>query len=144
MAEPEETPEIIAPKLKDDCFALPEGVDWTPVDVALKRLHETLSPVVGSETLPVAQASGQVGQLLAGRRAGRAGAVLGQHEEVVAQAVELAEAHRCSLAPSGPGAGTGSHRDPRGPPPAPSPAPGPAPTSPSSRASRASRTLAGS
>lgn len=48
------------PRLKNDCFALPPGVDWTPVDVALERLRSGLSPVVGTEFLPVARAAGRV------------------------------------------------------------------------------------
>ncbi len=43
-----------ADPLKDDCFALPEGVDWTPVDTALARLREALAPVTGSEEIAVA------------------------------------------------------------------------------------------
>ena len=31
-----------APKLNNDCFALPPGVDWTPVDQALALLRERL------------------------------------------------------------------------------------------------------
>lgn len=43
------------PRLKNDCFALPPGVDWTPVDEALSRLREGLLPVAAIETAaPVA------------------------------------------------------------------------------------------
>ena len=35
-------------RLRDDCFALPPGIDWTPVDEALARLREGLSPVTAS------------------------------------------------------------------------------------------------
>ena len=38
------------PPLRDDCFALPAGVDWTPVDQALARLRDRLHPIVGQET----------------------------------------------------------------------------------------------
>jgi molybdopterin molybdotransferase len=48
------------PKLKDDCFALPPGIDWTPVDTALGMLRERLSAVVGQETVPVAMADGRI------------------------------------------------------------------------------------
>lgn len=48
------------PKLKDDCFALPPGVDWTPVDTALDLLRDRLSRVVGPETIPIAQADGRI------------------------------------------------------------------------------------
>ncbi len=48
------------PRMKDDCFALPPGVDWTPVDDALLRLRKALRPSVGSETVPVAEADGRL------------------------------------------------------------------------------------
>ncbi|MBV2359041.1 molybdopterin molybdenumtransferase MoeA [Thalassococcus sp. CAU 1522] len=51
---------ISAPPLSNDCFALPPGVDWTPVDEALSLLRDRLRPVVGAEDLPLAQASGRV------------------------------------------------------------------------------------
>ncbi|WP_367274378.1 gephyrin-like molybdotransferase Glp [uncultured Tateyamaria sp.] len=44
------------PPLKNDCFALPPGVHWTPVDEALADLRTRLSCVVGQEVLPVADA----------------------------------------------------------------------------------------
>lgn len=46
--------------LADDCFALPPGVDWTPVDVALQRLREGLAAVTAIETVPTAVALGRV------------------------------------------------------------------------------------
>lgn len=51
---------IAPPPLKDDCFALPPGVNWTPVDEALTRLRRRLRPVTGVETVPVVQALGRV------------------------------------------------------------------------------------
>jgi len=48
------------PRLKDDCFALPEGTHWTPVDEALAHLRAHLSCVVTAETQPVAEASGRI------------------------------------------------------------------------------------
>ncbi len=45
-----------APPLRNDCFALPPGVDWTPVDTALSHLRDNLDPVTGTETIPVADA----------------------------------------------------------------------------------------
>ena len=48
------------PRLKNDCFALPPGVDWTPVDEALDRLRARLTRVVGQENLPVNEAAGRV------------------------------------------------------------------------------------
>ncbi len=47
-------------RLKDDCFALPPGVDWTPVEVALEHLRASLSPVTGQENVPVAASLGRV------------------------------------------------------------------------------------
>ncbi|MDU8928441.1 molybdopterin-binding protein [Alisedimentitalea sp. MJ-SS2] len=41
------------PALKDDCFALPPGVDWAPVDDALALLENRLSPVTATEVLPL-------------------------------------------------------------------------------------------
>ncbi|MEM9522623.1 MAG: gephyrin-like molybdotransferase Glp [Pseudomonadota bacterium] len=51
---------IVPPPLKDDCFALPPGVYWTPVDEALTRLRQRLRPVTQVETVPVAKALGRV------------------------------------------------------------------------------------
>ncbi|MSU88197.1 molybdopterin molybdenumtransferase MoeA [Rhodobacteraceae bacterium 2CG4] len=48
------------PKLRNDCFALPAGVDWTPVDTALARLRDGLAPVTGAETVPLDRALGRV------------------------------------------------------------------------------------
>lgn len=48
------------PKLRDDCFALPAGVTWTPVDEALDRLKGALTPVVDIEVVPHDQAVGRV------------------------------------------------------------------------------------
>ncbi|MGR3804337.1 molybdopterin-binding protein [Marinibacterium profundimaris] len=48
------------PPLRNDCFALPAGVDWTPVDAALALLRERLRPVTGGETLDVTAALGRV------------------------------------------------------------------------------------
>jgi len=48
------------PNLKNDCFALPPGVHWTPVDEALDLLRQRLQPVVTSESLPVGLAAGRV------------------------------------------------------------------------------------
>ncbi|TRD20715.1 gephyrin-like molybdotransferase Glp [Palleronia caenipelagi] len=48
------------PPLSNDCFALPPGVDWTPVDEALDVLRARLGPVVGSEILVSSEADGRV------------------------------------------------------------------------------------
>ena len=49
-----------APKLKNDCFAMPPGVDWTPVPEALDRLRAGLSPVVATETVSLDAAAGRI------------------------------------------------------------------------------------
>ncbi|MDJ1016128.1 MAG: molybdopterin-binding protein [Paracoccaceae bacterium] len=53
-------PDLTPPRLKNDCFALPPGVDWTPVDEALRRLRERLHPTVGTEDLPLEEARGRI------------------------------------------------------------------------------------
>lgn len=47
-------------RLPNDCFALPAGVDWTPVDAALAALRTALQTVVGQSSCPVADASGRI------------------------------------------------------------------------------------
>lgn len=49
-----------APPLRNDCFALPPGVYWTPVAEALDLLRDRLSPVTGVETLPIDTALGRI------------------------------------------------------------------------------------
>ncbi len=51
---------LVPPKLGNDCFALPPGVDWTPVDMALERLREGLSQVVEVERVGVADGAGRI------------------------------------------------------------------------------------
>lgn len=46
--------------MKTDNFAMPQGVDWIPVDTALDRLRNILQPVARTETLATAQAAGRV------------------------------------------------------------------------------------
>lgn len=48
------------PPLRDDCFALPAGVEWAPVDEARALLQARLSPVTGSEPVPLARAMGRI------------------------------------------------------------------------------------
>ena len=48
------------PPLKNDCFALPPGVNWTPVDEALDLLKARLSVVVQAENLPVQDTLGRI------------------------------------------------------------------------------------
>ncbi|WP_152207942.1 molybdopterin-binding protein [Marinobacter changyiensis] len=48
-------------ELRNDCFALPPGVNWTPVDEALKRLRSRLHPVVGVDrAVPLSQLNGRI------------------------------------------------------------------------------------
>ena len=51
---------LAPPPLSDDCFALPPGVDWTPVEDAFAMLRERLRPVVGAESVPIGDAAGRV------------------------------------------------------------------------------------
>lgn len=47
--------------LRNDCFALPPGVNWTPVDEALERLRSRLHAVVGIErAVPLAQVNDRI------------------------------------------------------------------------------------
>lgn len=48
------------PPLRNDCFALPAGVDWTPVEAALELLQSRLSVVVETCTVPLANAAGRI------------------------------------------------------------------------------------
>ena len=47
------------PPLKNDCFALPSGVDWTPVDDALAMLRRGLHCVTDTEEVEIAAAGGR-------------------------------------------------------------------------------------
>jgi len=51
---------LTPPPLSNDCFALPQGVDWTPVDQALALLEERLGPVTSADTVPLSEALGRV------------------------------------------------------------------------------------
>ena len=47
--------------LRNDCFALPPGVNWTPVDEALERLRSRLHPVVGVDpAVSLSQVNGRI------------------------------------------------------------------------------------
>lgn len=48
------------PKLSNDCFALPPGKHWTPVDETLARLRERVKVVTGIETVPTNKAGGRI------------------------------------------------------------------------------------
>ena len=51
---------LTPPPLRNDCFALPAGVNWTPVDDALALLQTRLHPVTRVETVALGQAFGRV------------------------------------------------------------------------------------
>jgi molybdopterin molybdotransferase len=55
-----ETDPLKPPPLSNDCFALPQGVSWTPVDEALEALRARLRAVTGVETVPLGAAAGRV------------------------------------------------------------------------------------
>lgn len=47
--------------LRNDCFALPPGVNWTPVNEALERLRSRLHPVVDVDhAVPLSQVNGRI------------------------------------------------------------------------------------
>ncbi|MDF1727224.1 MAG: molybdopterin-binding protein [Sulfitobacter sp.] len=48
------------PPLRNDCFALPPGHHWTPVEEALTLLRERLNPVTGEEEISLTDALGRV------------------------------------------------------------------------------------
>ncbi len=48
------------PPLRNDCFSMPRGVEWTPVDLALATLKEGMATVVGTEDTDVMAAGGRV------------------------------------------------------------------------------------
>jgi molybdopterin molybdotransferase len=52
--------QLTAPALSNDCFALPAGVQWTPVDDALTMLKAAMKPVVGSQVQSVLDSCGAV------------------------------------------------------------------------------------
>jgi len=49
-----------APPLRNDCFALPPGVHWTPVEEALGLLQHRLTPVVATQTQPLNATLGRI------------------------------------------------------------------------------------
>ena len=55
-----DTPDLVPPRLRDDCFAMPQGVNWVPVDTALDRLRDALHPVTCVEQVPTRAGGGRV------------------------------------------------------------------------------------
>ncbi len=60
LGVPQDKPNIAPPPLRNDCFALPAGVNWTPVDEALACLRDRLHPITASETMALTLACGRV------------------------------------------------------------------------------------
>ncbi|MGB7271296.1 MAG: gephyrin-like molybdotransferase Glp [Albidovulum sp.] len=52
--------DLIPPRLRDDCFAMPQGVSWVPVDEALARLQAALTPLTQVETVATSFARGRI------------------------------------------------------------------------------------
>ena len=51
---------LTPPRLRNDCFAMPQGIDWIPVEDALARLRERLHPIAAEEELQVHRTLGRV------------------------------------------------------------------------------------
>lgn len=51
---------LTPPRLRNDCFAMPQGVAWVPVDTALAKLRDALHPVTGQERIKTHEAAGRV------------------------------------------------------------------------------------
>ena len=47
-------------RLRDDCFALPPGIDWTPVDEALELLRAGMRCVTGVDDVTLAEGVGRI------------------------------------------------------------------------------------
>ncbi|MEM7319871.1 MAG: gephyrin-like molybdotransferase Glp, partial [Pseudomonadota bacterium] len=60
LGVPQTSDEIAPPPLRNDCFALPAGVEWTPVDDALALLQKRLSPVAEATRCAVGDGYGRV------------------------------------------------------------------------------------
>ncbi len=54
------TDPLTPPRLRDDCFAMPQGVSWVPVEEALARLRAALHPIAGTERRAGRDALGRV------------------------------------------------------------------------------------
>ncbi len=48
------------PRLRNDCFAMPQGVDWVPVDTALDRLRAALHPIQPVERVATDTSAGRI------------------------------------------------------------------------------------
>lgn len=50
---------LVPPPFGNDCFAMPQGVSWTPVDEALDQLKQRVRAVTATETIAVKDAVGR-------------------------------------------------------------------------------------
>tara|TARA_R110002051_G_scaffold1008_12_gene5067 strand:+ start:18931 stop:20982 length:2052 start_codon:yes stop_codon:yes gene_type:complete len=57
LAQPKE---IHPPPLRNDCFAMPQGAYWTPVDDALVHLQAQLTCVTSTKRIEVSKAAGRI------------------------------------------------------------------------------------
>ena len=60
LLEKAATPHLTPPPLRNDCFAMPQGAHWTPVDDALAHLRAHLAPVTATDAIPLMQAAGRI------------------------------------------------------------------------------------
>lgn len=51
---------MAVPPLKNNCFAMPPGVEWTPVDQALEQIKKGLHAIVEQEDISLELAAGRV------------------------------------------------------------------------------------
>lgn len=51
---------LMPPRQRNDCFAMPPGVDWVPLDEAIARLAERMVCVTGAQTVSLALAGGRI------------------------------------------------------------------------------------
>lgn len=52
--------DLTPPPLQNDCFAMPQGAHWTPVDAALAHLRDHLQPNKQTQIIPVAKAAQRI------------------------------------------------------------------------------------
>lgn len=50
----------LPPRLRNDCFAMPQGVNWVPVDAALTKLKNALHPIKPTQTIQSHHAQGRI------------------------------------------------------------------------------------
>ena len=51
---------LAPPPLRNDCFAMPQGAHWTPVDAAQQHLRDKLSCVTATETVALKDAASRI------------------------------------------------------------------------------------